>query len=132
MRFSADTLLLTEDLTFVCTLTGSQIILTKALHRHGSFTFASKLTDAWPKGVYATVVLLLSLCFFSEGIVKRQMMPTLAWDCLSHLLNSLGVLSAYKPLTKRRVPHHVAVHEFTFAQKLLKAARRKDAPVVKG
>lgn len=79
LRFSAHTLLLTEDLRFVCTLTGSQIILTKTLQRHGSFALASKLTDVWPKGVCATVVLLLNLCFYSGGIAKRQMMPTPAW-----------------------------------------------------
>lgn len=80
LRFSAHTLLLTEDLRFVCTLTGSQIILTKTLHRHGGFALASKLIDVWPKVVCATVVLLLNLCFFSGGISKRQMMPTPAHE----------------------------------------------------
>lgn len=133
LRFSAHTLLLTEDLRFVCALTGSQIILTQTLHRHGGFALASKLTDVWPKGVCATVVLLLNLCFFSGGIAKRQTLPAPAWggSCLP-LCDSLGVFSAQEPLIKGRVPHHVVVHGFTFAQKLLKVSRRKDGPVAKG
>lgn len=103
----------------------------KSIAQTWQLYFCSKLTDVWPKGVFATVVLLLSLCFFSEGIVKQQRMPMLAWGCLSHPFNSLGVLSAYKPLTKGHTPHHVASHEFTFAQKLLKVAGRKDGPVAK-
>lgn len=50
-RFSAHTLLLTEDLRFVCVLTGSQIILTQTLPRHAGFALASKLIDVWPRGV---------------------------------------------------------------------------------
>lgn len=118
------TLLLTEDLRFVCTLTESQIILTKTLHRHGSFAFASKLTDVWPKGVCGTVVLALNLCFFSGGIAKGQMIPTLAQK-----YNSLWVLFAHEPLIKGSVPLDIVNHGFTFAKKLLKVTGRKDIPV---
>lgn len=126
---------MTEDLRFVCTLTGSQIILTKTLQRHGSFALASKLTDVWPKGVCAIAVLLLNLCFYSEGIAKRQMMPAPAQGVRAYpspLHKSLGVISAHEPPIKGCVPLHVVVHGFTFAQKFLRVARRKDGPVVKG
>lgn len=130
MRFSAHTLLLTEDLRFVCTLAGSQIILTKTLQRHSSFALASKLTDVWPKGMCATVMLFLNLCFCSGGIAKRQMMPTSTWGYVPTPLHKpLGVVSAHEALIKGRVLLHVVV---TFVQKFLKVARKEDDSVVKG
>lgn len=88
----------------------------------------------WPRGVCATVVLLLNLCFFSGGTVKREDANSIRGvaDCPAALYNSLGVSSAFRPLIKGRGPLHGVIYGVTFAQHLLEVARRKDGPVVKG